>query len=524
MKSILAVCLFAVFGAVLLLFAFVGVVSFNFVRLESAGARTAGSERNLEAWAQNGVRFLPRYRARGLLKRDGREIPYTLAVEEREAGLPLFSCAVDHCDEDGLRASGQGPTPASAMRRFFIQLRVTVQHHLSALRFFGFNRAPVRRAIALAHEKPVEVSRDPSSGSGSTVLDVSPGGGKENDRILWRGVHSFGSHCEDEVSADSPWLATFSGKLFRWNPGFRSQRKVILPDNRCVQVDCSVNAGADQAPTFSCIYAEERPAADTDERDEQLRGELSGPNPSTVVKPLLSRLGMSRYHQSGEYFFGLSVKAVQDQLQFVERQAPNRPPGQAEEVANAPPQGSGIWRQGYITARRSVSKPFLGLTPASQKRRMKLGLDLLKELLNGSVGHFVAHVLLKHKRFIRLAQALSSPATQRQLTEALPSFLDSLSATGRNVVLTVRDSAQLIVATSISQRSYNLLKRLLKVNNVFLKRYDTKISGMHTVLNNFICKKFCARKVFAKLRQRTTIKNRGKLLIKNYCHKREAVI
>ena len=57
-----------------------------------------------------------------------------------------------------------------------------------------------------------------------------------------------------------------------------------------------------------------------------------------------------------------------------------------------------------------------------------------------------------------------------------------------------------------------------------VRRYDTKISGMHTVLNNFIRKTFCAGKVFAKLRQRTTIKNRGKLLIKNYCHKREAVL
>ena len=142
--------------------------------LERAGTRTTATEQDPGAWTQNGVRFLPRYRAKGRCKRDGQEIPYHVSVDEGESGLPIFRCKADGVDGNREGFSGEGPMPSSAMRCFFAALGVTVSHHLSALKFFSFNRPPVRRAIDQALEKPVEDSAPGPSTSSSPADSIIP--------------------------------------------------------------------------------------------------------------------------------------------------------------------------------------------------------------------------------------------------------------------------------------------------------------------------------------------------------------
>ena len=258
------------------------------------------------------------------------------------------------------------------------------------------------------------------------------------------------------------------GAFFRWNPGFHSQRHVTLPDNRRLQVACIVTAGADKEPTFSCQYA----AIDVNEQEQQLEGELSGPHPSLVVKALFSQLGMQRYHHSGEDFFGLSVKAVRDRLQVAEDKAPTMPPTVPRQMEEEPStKRSTLWRQGYMTAKRSLSKPFDSITPPSQLRRLKLGVSLLKELLNDNISHFVAHLLVKVPRFVK--EGIAHFTRHRQAAEVLQSLVGQFtnSAPGRKAVHSLRESAQVLISTSMSQRSYNILKRLFKIKDVHLKIY-----------------------------------------------------
>ena len=124
-----------------------------------------------------------------------------------------------------------------------------------------------------------------------------------------------------------------------------------------------------------------------------------------------------------------------------------------------------------MTAKWSLSKPFDSLTPASQLRRLKLGLSLLKELLNDNISHFVAHLLVKVPRFVK--EGIAYLTRHRQAAEVLPSLVGQFtnSAPGRKVVHSLRESAQVLISTLMSQRSYNILKRLFKIKDVYLKRY-----------------------------------------------------
>ena len=141
-----------------------------------------------------------------------------MSVDEGESGLPIFRCKADGVDgnrEGFLEKVLRHPQQCLVFFFFFAALGVTVSHHLSSLKFFGFNRPPVRRAIDLALEKPVEDSApgpSTSSSSADSIIPlVLPGRGKAEDRIIvWHGVRSFGTRCEDQVPHTSAWIATYS--------------------------------------------------------------------------------------------------------------------------------------------------------------------------------------------------------------------------------------------------------------------------------------------------------------------------
>ena len=446
----------------LAIFLFVGVISFRFVRLNFAGQRTTTSCEQSGVW-QN---MLPGFSAEGRYRdANGTDRPYLCEILEGGNGLPLYRCSMEA--EDGRSYSVSGPTAAIARKKFLEALNVEQKVHRSGKAFFFLNRPDVRTAIDGASRlDPIAPSESTTASTHSSYVDnFMSGSGKANDRLTWGGIVSIGKSVKpklDEIGFPAgAWRARVPGEEVLWRPGYHCRRIVRLVSEETRGLDLSVEESPSHSPIFICKVC-------------KIEGEIFHPleafssmDSTTLCRNVFRNLGLElpesylKYY-TGEDLFGLNLRTVRRILQdsdVSDLERNTQPPSSRSSRINLLPVG--LWRQAFNLSRRAT---FIGLTPRFQRRRLKITHRLVSSLISNDVAAYVRFLVNTHSD--QLADGLAAAHRDTVLN-----LFKNICLPEHTVRFELAKCAEMVVCGSLSQRSYNTVKSLLKKQNVRLHKY-----------------------------------------------------
>ncbi len=347
---------------------------------------------------------------------------------------------------------------SAATRTFFEAAEVDIKRSKSGAEFFGFSRQDVQQELKAAldtvPQEPVETTLWKDDVACHTSLS---GAGKRNDSIIWMGLISLGKapnfNNETPECVVNLWQTNVNGEKRSWNPGFQSKRLLrnILSGQE-YDVVCSVleSGEIEEGPLFRCTYQK----GGTDDVNS-----VEGRDATVVINEVIRNLGMDGSaltkwrNYNGASFFGLGMKEMEHHT----------------KSANAPPTActssvSGVWQEAHNVSRRNAGD-LSALSGRFRRRRLRLAHRAVESLLGSEeISTFVTYLANQHP------DVLYSGVSQSQ--SILNRLHTLISSKPIPVRVSCKDSAELILAGNLSQRSYKVLKNKLKNKNVLLARYD----------------------------------------------------